>query len=351
MKRKYLSLLFGILFTLSLAASSFAATTYQYIQFRRGLSALWTSTNPVLAQGEPGYETDTGKLKMGDGLTHWVSLAYYPPTFTNDWIVQSGSLTYYSATQFYVSGDQTSVFLATVRVRAVVTAGTIYGTVTTATAAGTPLKTTVTVVWDSGALDAGLSEVAVNILSFVNISVLPSLMPAGVIMPYAGTAAPSGWMLCYGQAISRATYSTLYAVIGTNFGSGDGMTTFNLPDLRGRMAIGLDNMGGSAAGRVAAATSLAVSGGLETMNLAHTHLTGDHTLTVAEMPSHTHPLALAAAAGGDRSYSNTGITTQNTDTGSTGGDTPHNHGPTASSLSATTASMNPYLATSYIIKY
>jgi microcystin-dependent protein len=351
MKRKYLSLLFGILLTLFFAASSFAATSYKVLQFRSGTAAQWTAANPVMAQGEPGYESDTGKLKMGDGLTHWSSLSYYPPTFTNDWVVQSGTLTYMSGTQFKIAGNLTTTFLPTVRVRAVVTAGTIYGSVTTSTAGGSPVLTTVNVTWDSRALDAGLSEIAINILSFLNLSVLPNLMPAGVMMPYAGTAPPTGWLLCYGQAVLRTTYSGLYAAIGTTFGSGDGMTTFNLPDLRGRMTVGLDNMGGTAAGRVAAATSLAASGGYETINLAHTHTTGDHTLTVAEMPSHVHTLALQAAAGGDRNFSGTGITTSNTNTGSTGGDTAHNHGPTGSSLSATQASMNPYIVTSYIIKF
>ena len=56
--------------------------------------------------------------------------------------------------------------------------------------------------------------------------------PIGSILPYGGTTAPSGWFLCQGQAISRTTYAELFAVIGTAFGSGDGRTTFNIPDLR-----------------------------------------------------------------------------------------------------------------------
>ena len=56
--------------------------------------------------------------------------------------------------------------------------------------------------------------------------------PIGSILPYGGATAPSGWMLCQGQAISRTIYSELFTVIGTSFGSGDGSTTFNLPDLR-----------------------------------------------------------------------------------------------------------------------
>ena len=56
--------------------------------------------------------------------------------------------------------------------------------------------------------------------------------PIGTILAYGGATAPSGWFLCQGQAISRTTYSELFAVIGTSFGTGDGSTTFNLPDLR-----------------------------------------------------------------------------------------------------------------------
>lgn len=63
-------------------------------------------------------------------------------------------------------------------------------------------------------------------------------LPIGVIMEYGGSTAPDNWMLCQGQAISRTTYSRLFAVIGTAFGSGDGTTTFNVPDFREATSIG-----------------------------------------------------------------------------------------------------------------
>lgn len=62
--------------------------------------------------------------------------------------------------------------------------------------------------------------------------------PVGVINPYGGATAPDGWLLCHGQAISRTTYADLFAVIGTRFGSGDGSTTFNLPDMREVTPVG-----------------------------------------------------------------------------------------------------------------
>ena len=76
----------------------------------------------------------------------------------------------------------------------------------------------------------------------------------GEIRDFVGPAAsiPAQWYLCYGQAVSRVTYSAAFSIIGTAFGVGDGSTTFNLPDLRGRATFGLDNMGGSAASRVTA---------------------------------------------------------------------------------------------------
>ena len=60
----------------------------------------------------------------------------------------------------------------------------------------------------------------------------------GVVMPFAGTTIAYGYLLCQGQAVSRTTYSALYSVIGTKYGSGDGSTTFNVPDMRGNIPVG-----------------------------------------------------------------------------------------------------------------
>jgi microcystin-dependent protein len=105
-------------------------------------------------------------------------------------------------------------------------------------------------------------------------------VPAGCVMPFAGTTPPDGWLLCYGQAVSRTGYSDLFAAIGTTYGAGDGSTTFNLPDLRGRVAAGKDDMGGSAAGRLTSPMSgatLGASGGEQS-----------HSLSTAEIPAHNH---------------------------------------------------------------
>lgn len=74
--------------------------------------------------------------------------------------------------------------------------------------------------------------------------------PVGLVSDFAGATAPSLWLFCYGQAVSRTTYALLFAAIGTLYGSGDGSTTFNLPDLRGIITIGRDDMGGTPSGRI-----------------------------------------------------------------------------------------------------
>ena len=90
--------------------------------------------------------------------------------------------------------------------------------------------------------------------------------PAGIVMSFAGATAPEGWLLCDGSAVSRSSYSALFDVIGTTYGAGDGSTTFNVPDLSGKVIIG-----------VSGTHALGTSGGEET-----------HTLLTAEIPAHTH---------------------------------------------------------------
>lgn len=79
-------------------------------------------------------------------------------------------------------------------------------------------------------------------------------VPIGGQMAFGGTTIPNGWLLCFGQQVSRTTYALLFAQIGTAYGTGNGTTTFNLPDKRGRVSAGKDNMGGGPpAGRITAA--------------------------------------------------------------------------------------------------
>ena len=164
-----------------------------------------------------------------------------------------------------------------------------------------------------GYLDGVTSAIQTQINTLTTAKV-----PIGAVSPYAGSSAPSGWLLCYGQNVSRTTYSALFSAISTTFGSGDGSTTFTLPDLRGRVAAGKDNMGGSSASRLVNMVSggtLGASGGAER-----------HQLSTGEMPAHTHSIATYSTGGGGGqviqggwAYNNFGTWTSS----STGGDGYH----------------------------
>ena len=109
-------------------------------------------------------------------------------------------------------------------------------------------------------------------------------MPAGMIFPYAGSSIPTGgYLFCAGQAVSRSTYADLFTAIGTTYGTGDGSSTFNLPDLRGRVIAGQDDMEGSSANRLTNQT-----GGLDGDTLGATGGSETHVLTEAQLASHTH---------------------------------------------------------------
>jgi len=106
------------------------------------------------------------------------------------------------------------------------------------------------------------------------INVFDNVVPVGGLIPFGAAAAPSGWLLCDGTAVSRITFADLFAVIGETYGVGDGVTTFTLPDMRSRVPVGLD------AGEPDF-DALGKDGGEK-----------DHTLTIAEMPAHTHEIPI-----------------------------------------------------------
>src|SRR6185503_20590605 len=97
-------------------------------------------------------------------------------------------------------------------------------------------------------------------------------------------AAPSGWLNCDGSAVSRTTYANLFAAIGTTFGAGDGSTTFNVPDLRGRVIAAVD--GG--ANRLGSNPSTGGCSGSATLGTAAGEQA--HTQIANEVPVHTHAL-------------------------------------------------------------
>jgi microcystin-dependent protein len=124
-----------------------------------------------------------------------------------------------------------------------------------------------------GSLDVGAAAIPGSV-TYVSLAppVQQALFPPGSIMDFAGTSAPAGFLLCDGSAVSRTTYSALFAAIGVVWGVGDGSTTFNVPDARGRSAIG-------------AGTGT----GLTTRTVGTQNIGGEtQLLTTAQIPGHTH---------------------------------------------------------------
>lgn len=112
-----------------------------------------------------------------------------------------------------------------------------------------------------------------------------SLIPSGVMWEFGGAAAPAGWLLCDGSAVSRATFAALFTAIGTTFGVGDGTTTFNLPDARSRSTVGASTQNAVAGGVVA---NVALGGGLTARARAAAFGAETNTLTTANLAAHGH---------------------------------------------------------------
>lgn len=159
------------------------------------------------------------------------------------------------------------------------------------------------------------------------IPIFGSGVPTGTVVPFAGSNAPEDYLICDGSAISRQIYSKLFEVIGTIYGSGDGSSTFNLPNIKGNVIVGCDSSNSKF-------NSLGMIGGEET-----------HKLITSEIPSHNHRQTVTASrSGSGNTYVswNANNLTGNTDTGArntlnTGGGQAHNN-------------LQPYITLNYIIK-
>lgn len=182
--------------------------------------------------------------------------------------------------------------------------------------------------------------------------------PTGSLMPFAGLICPAGYLWCDGSAVSRTTYAALFAALSTLYGSGDGATTFNLPDLRGRVPVCQDNMssnspaGAGDGGRLAGGAMGGV-GGAET-----------HTLTAAQMPAHNHAMTAAGnhahLVGGSNliqiryASSSEGLVAGGNGTRVTGTDMDgagnHTHPVSNTGGGAAHPNMPPYILMNYIIK-
>ena len=307
--------LIAIILTLGIVQYSIAQTSYQTIQLRRDTTSAWSAANPILSSGEPGYNTTLKKLKIGDGVSHWADLDYstytlaeleaIAPTFrysilrTGDNVALLGDVDSPGNSKFYGTNDSgTKVWC---------------GFTNSITQSGVNVK----LVNDSASPGNNkyYGTDASGTKGFQNG------IPAGFMGPYGGTTAPSGWLMCDGTAVSRTTYADLFTAIGTAYGVGNGSTTFNLPNLQGRVPVGKNS---------GTFVTLGATGGEET-----------HTLTATEMPAHTHGLGIVWTSGEGASN---GVTI-NTPVGgsalisqSTGGGLAHNN-------------LQPYQVVNYIIRY
>ena len=152
-------------------------------------------------------------------------------------------------------------------------------------------------------------------------------IPTGVINIYAGDVAPTGWLICDGSAISRTEYADLFDVIGTTYGAGDNLTTFNLPNLKSRIPVGLD------------------SNDTDFDTLGNTGGEKEHALIINEIPQHSHSMLTGSNINSDSNSNRImmgyqGGTTEGTirNTQNTGGGAAHNI-------------LQPYIVLNYIISY
>jgi len=169
-------------------------------------------------------------------------------------------------------------------------------------------------------------------------------LPTGIIIPFGSDTPPTGFLLCDGSAVSRATFAGLFAVIGTSYGVGDGGTTFNLPNLQGRIPQGKDSVQ------------------TEFDTLGETGGAKETTLTADQVPVHKHILrgsgggtsAITLSNDGPDSSSGGGIGTIIPSASSGGGTrgVQENTGVDNTTISANAAHSNmpPYQVVNYIIQ-
>ena len=173
-------------------------------------------------------------------------------------------------------------------------------------------------------------------------------IPTATIVPWSDSSVPSGFLECNGAAVSRTTYSALFAIVGTTYGAGDGSTTFNVPDLQDNVPVGKSNN-----------KSLGSTGGANTVTSTGNvgGSTANATLSTPQLASHSHSNPFIGPVGqyqggnpqffpGQAALNNTsGGNTANT--GSGGG---HSHNMSATFSGDATSVLQPYLTIIYIIK-
>lgn len=169
----------------------------------------------------------------------------------------------------------------------------------------------------------------------------------GLIIPWTDTSVPTGYLECNGAAVSRSTYADLFTIIGTTYGSGDGSTTFGLPNLQDDVVVGRSGT-----------KTLASTGGANTVNQAGNISvnTGNRSLSTPTISSHNHPYTakrtgpgsarfIGSGSGGNRATNNVAASI-----GARGGNGGHNHPASATFSGGAKSVLQPYLTLIYIIK-
>jgi microcystin-dependent protein len=183
----------------------------------------------------------------------------------------------------------------------------------------------------------------------------------------AANTAPTGWLLCNGSAVSRTTYADLFTAIGTTYGVGDGSTTFNIPDLRGRVPVGADSsqtefdaLGETGGAKTVTLTEAQIPSHLHSVDPPSANFTSGN-----ESANHTHSFSFTETTNsegdGAGRYDSSGNTSQGTQTYTTGGiSANHTHTTTVNIAAFNSAStggglahnnLQPYLVLNYIIKH
>ena len=170
-------------------------------------------------------------------------------------------------------------------------------------------------------------------------------IPTATIVPWSSSSVPTGFLECDGSNVSRTTYSALFAIVGTTYGSGDGSSTFGLPDLQDNVPLGKSGT-----------KALASTGGANTVtstgNVGGT--TANATLSEAQLAAHTHFYPSPANPSPERIFEinpfRTSRNMSSTASSSTGSGTGHQHNMSATFSGDATSVIQPYIALIYIIK-
>jgi microcystin-dependent protein len=173
-------------------------------------------------------------------------------------------------------------------------------------------------------------------------------IPTATIVPWSDSSVPSGFLECNGAAVSRSTYSALFAIVGTTYGAGDGSSTFNVPDLQDNVPVGKSN--NKAVGSTGGANTVAATG-----NVGGS--TANASLSTPQLASHSHPRAATYVRPpnknnnpGQDNPEYTAFGNTNTSLGNAGSGGAHSHNMSANFSGDAVSVLQPYLTIIYIIK-